>query len=146
METSLVAQGMRICLLTQRTQVRSLVWEDSMWLWATKPVRHSYWAWALEPLSCNSGSLHTLEPVLCNKRSHGNEKPVYHNQDPAQPKINELILFLKKGVKDCHAWTFKTSRKVREVSHMGPHVLWLPLFEMSRTDNSREMGNSLAVA
>ena len=23
----------------------------------------------------------SLEPVLCNKRSHGNEKPVHHNEE-----------------------------------------------------------------
>ena len=30
-----------------------------------------------------------LEPVLHNKRSHRNEKPTHHNEDPMQPKINK---------------------------------------------------------
>ena len=28
-----------------------------------------------------------LEPVVRNKRSHDNEKPAHHNEDPTQPKI-----------------------------------------------------------
>ena len=36
--TSLVVQWLRIRLLMQWTQVRSLVWEDSTCLRATKPV------------------------------------------------------------------------------------------------------------
>ena len=37
--TSLVAQGLRICLLMQGTWVQSLVWEDSICCGATKPSR-----------------------------------------------------------------------------------------------------------
>ena len=37
---------------------------------ATKPVSHSYWAYALEPMCSNYWSLHAPEPMLCNKRSH----------------------------------------------------------------------------
>ena len=52
------------------------------------PVRHNYWACALEPMSHN-GWAHMLqllksvclETVLCNKRSHRNEKPVHHNEE-----------------------------------------------------------------
>ena len=40
--TSLVAQWLRICLPTQGTWVRSLVWEDPTCRRATKPVRHNY--------------------------------------------------------------------------------------------------------
>ena len=32
-----------------------------------------------------------LETVFRNKRSHCNEKPAHHNEDPMQPKINKLI-------------------------------------------------------
>ena len=63
---------------------------------ATKPVRHNYWAYALEPASHNYWSLHAttteacmpqllkparLEPMLHNKRSHGNEKPAHRNEE-----------------------------------------------------------------
>ena len=41
---------------------------------ANKPVRHSYWACA-------------LEPVLCNKRSHCNEKPSHCNRE--QPPLTK---------------------------------------------------------
>ena len=51
--TSLVAQWLRICLPMQGTQVQSLVWEDPTCLGATKPLRHNYWACALEPVSHN---------------------------------------------------------------------------------------------
>ena len=37
----------------QGTWVRALVWEDPTCHGATKPVRHNYWAWALEPMSHN---------------------------------------------------------------------------------------------
>ena len=61
--TSLVAQRLRIRLPMQGTRVRALVWEDPTYRGATRPVRHNYWAYA-------------LEPVLRSKRSHCNEKPV----------------------------------------------------------------------
>ena len=75
--TSLVAQWLRIHLPMQATWVRSLVQEDPTCRGATKPVRHNYWACALEPTSHNYWA-HVpqllkptcLEPVLCNKRSH----------------------------------------------------------------------------
>ena len=56
-----------------------LVWEDHTCRRATKPILHSYWAYALEPASCSCWSPHTLKPMLCNKRSHRNEKPLYCN-------------------------------------------------------------------
>ena len=65
-QASLVAQWIRIRLPMQETQVRSLVREDPTCRGATKPVRHNYWACA-------------LEPVLRSKRSHRNEKPAHRN-------------------------------------------------------------------
>ena len=54
---------------------------------ATRPVRHNYWACALEPASHNCWACvpqllkpSHLEPVLHNKRSHHNEKPAHHNE------------------------------------------------------------------
>ena len=55
---------------------------------ATKPVRHNYWACALDPVSHNYWA-HVpqllkpvcLEPVLHSKRSHHNEKPAHHNEE-----------------------------------------------------------------
>ena len=37
----------------QGTRVRALVWEDPTCRGATKPVRHNYWACALEPMNHN---------------------------------------------------------------------------------------------
>ena len=51
--TSLVAQWLRIHLPMQGTRVPSLVPEDPTCCGATKPVRHNYWACALEPVSHN---------------------------------------------------------------------------------------------
>ena len=43
---SLVAQWLRICLPTQGTRVRALVWEDPTCRGATRPVSHKCWACA----------------------------------------------------------------------------------------------------
>ena len=43
---SLVAQWLRICLPTQETRVRALVWEDPTCRGATGPVSRNYWACA----------------------------------------------------------------------------------------------------
>ena len=51
--TSLVAQWLRIRPPKQGTRVRALVWQDPTCGRATKPLRHNYWACALEPTSQN---------------------------------------------------------------------------------------------
>ena len=43
---SLVVQWLRVHLLMQGTRVRALVWEDPTCRRATRPVSHSYWAYA----------------------------------------------------------------------------------------------------
>ena len=70
------------------TWVRALVWEEPTCHRATQPVRHNYWACALEPVSLNYWAhvpqllkLLRLEPVLRNKRSHLNEKPAHPNEE-----------------------------------------------------------------
>ena len=50
---SLVVQWLRIHLPMQGTWVRALVREDPTCRRATKPMRHNYWACALEPASHN---------------------------------------------------------------------------------------------
>ena len=85
---SLVTQWLRIRLPMQGTWVRSLVREDPTCRGATKPVRHNYWACALEPMSHNYWA-HVpqllkpvrLEPELRNKRNHCNEKPAHRNKE-----------------------------------------------------------------
>ena len=62
-EDSPGVQWLRTGLPMLGAWVWSLDWEDSMYLRATKPVCHSYWAGLL------------LEPLLGNKRSHCREKP-----------------------------------------------------------------------
>ena len=51
--TSLVAQWLRSCLPMQGTRVQALVREDPTCSGAAKPLRHNYWACALEPASHN---------------------------------------------------------------------------------------------
>ena len=70
------------------TRVQALVQEDPTCRGATKPVRHNYWACALEPVS-HSYWAHMpqllkptrLEPVLRNKRSRRNEKPAHRKEE-----------------------------------------------------------------
>ena len=71
----------------QGTQVQALAREDPTGRGAAKPVRHNYWACALEPMSHNYWAHMPrllkptcLEPVLRNKRSHHNEKPTHRNE------------------------------------------------------------------
>ena len=52
-QTSLAVQWLRIHLSVQGTWVQSLVWEDSTYHEATKPLYHNYWAHALEPAAHN---------------------------------------------------------------------------------------------
>ena len=82
-----MAQWLRIRLPMQATQVWSLLREDPTCCGATKPVRHNYWACALEPAShiywaCvpQLRKPAHLEPVLRNKRSHLHEKPTHCNE------------------------------------------------------------------
>ena len=68
---------------------------------------------SLGPRACEPQLLKDLEPVLCNQRSHCNEKPAYlqldsnphwpkleksvcSNKDPAQPKMNTIVIFEKE--------------------------------------------------
>ena len=103
----------------QETLVPSLVWEDPTCRGATKPVRHNYWACAVEPANCKywAHELQLPKPmhpraVLCNKRSRlsekrtssreqpslasTREKDLCSNKDPAQPKINKIFTLLKR--------------------------------------------------
>ena len=76
----------------QGTWARALVQEDLTCRRATKPVRHNYWACALEPTSHNYWARvpqplkpARLEPVHRNKRIHRNEKPAHRDEE--QPPL-----------------------------------------------------------
>ena len=82
LETSLVAQRMRIHLPVQGSRVPSLVPEDPTCCGATKPVHYKYGVLGLQLPK----PMH-LEPVLHSKRSRCSERPEYHNQrEPAHSK------------------------------------------------------------
>ena len=74
--TSLVVRWIRICLPTQRTQVLSLIWEDSMCHRAPKPLSHDYGAHA-PPLL---GFTH-LEFAPHSKRGHLEDSPEHHHKE-----------------------------------------------------------------
>ena len=84
---SLVAQWLRICLPMQGTRVWALVREDPTCHRAAGPMRHDYWACALESTSHNYWACKPqllkpvcLEPEL-HKRSHRNEKPTHRSEE-----------------------------------------------------------------
>ena len=76
--TSLVAQWLRIHLPMQGTRVRALVREEPTCRGATKPVRHNYWACALEPTCRNywSPRATTTEAHAPRARAPQQEKPL----------------------------------------------------------------------
>ena len=107
--TSLVAQWLKICLPMQGTWVRALLWEDLTCHGAARPVRHSCWAWALDPESHNYWARvpqllkpARLEPVLRNKRSNCSERPAHRNE--------EWLPLTATGESPCTATATKTPR------------------------------------
>ena len=94
-QASLMVPWLRIHLPMQGTRVQALVQEDPTCRGAAKPVRHNYWACALEPTSHNYWARVPqvlkpvrLEPMLRNKRSHHNQKPTCCNEE--QPHLLQL--------------------------------------------------------
>ena len=67
----------------QGTWVLSLVWEDPTCRGASKPVRHNYWAYALEPASHNYWA-HALE--LLSPRAATTKAPAPRARAPQQEK------------------------------------------------------------
>ena len=79
---SLVVQWLRIRLPMQETWVRALVQEDPTCLRAAKPVRHNYWACALEATSHNyQASVPQLLKPLRLEPMLRNEKPAHRNEE-----------------------------------------------------------------
>ena len=62
----------------QGTPVQALVWEDPTHCGAAKPMRHNYWACALQPASHNYGSLRATATEARAPRAHApqQEKPL----------------------------------------------------------------------
>ena len=70
LKNSLVAQWLRIHLPMQGAHIQALVREDPTCRGATKPVRHNYWACALEPVSHNYWSPCTTTTEAHAPRPH----------------------------------------------------------------------------
>ena len=82
---------------------------------------HKYGGSAIEPRSCSYRRPHALEPLLCNKRSHFKEEPLLlhrkhgspcspqlekspcSKEDPAQPRINEIVFSKGETGKETHS-------------------------------------------
>ena len=83
--------------------------EDPTWHGATEPIRHNYWAWALEPQELQLLRQHAkawaLELELHNKKSHHSEKPEHCNRQ-------QILLAIKeKKKKKGHAAKTQHSQK-----------------------------------
>ena len=98
-QASLVVKWLRIHLPMQRTQVQSLVREDTTHHGATKPMSHNYWTCEPRAVIRNEKprqqEAHTpqLETAPAGRNQR---KPACSNEDPAHPKINNLKKKKKK--------------------------------------------------
>ena len=85
---------LRIYLLMQGTQVRSLVWKDPTCHGAAKPLHHQLLSPCALEATLHKRSHHSGKPTLHNKAPqqrvdtacHISRKPAHRNEDPAQPK------------------------------------------------------------
>ena len=94
-----VAQWLRVCLPMQGTRVWALVREDTTCCGATRPLRHSYWACALEPMSHNDWSPWARSPSsaageatavrgLCNATKSSSRLPQLNKAHAQQQRLN----------------------------------------------------------
>ena len=84
----------------QETQVWSLIWEDTTFQEATKPMHHSYGACALEPKNHNYWTLvpqvlKTSHPSACAQQQ---EKPRQWKVCVLQLESNPSSLWLEKSL------------------------------------------------
>ena len=94
-----MAQWMKICPPSQRTQSQSLVREDSTWTRAAKPLSHNYWACVLQllypkhPRACDLQQEKPLQweahaaQLKSSPQLAATGERLCSNKDPAQPKI-----------------------------------------------------------
>ena len=106
--TSLVVQWLRICLPMPGTWFWALVREDLTCCGATKPVRHNYWACALEPASHNYWSPHALEPTshsyrACMLQILKPTCPRAHAPQQEKPPQWEACALQQRVVSACHS-------------------------------------------
>ena len=78
------------CLPMQGTQVRALVREDPTCHGAAKPMRHNYWACALEPASHNYWSLHAYSPCSATREATAMRSPcTAMKSSPRSPQLEK---------------------------------------------------------
>ena len=125
--TTLAVQWLRIHLPMQGIWVRSLVWEDSTCLGASKAMHCNYW------------SLHP-ELVLRSKRSHGSEKFIHCNSSslqslqlnkdhvehrrPSTAKNKEIKIIFTKSQNICYGTFYDPNQLPNSYSSRGKSSHW----------------------
>ena len=86
---SLAAEWWRVRLPIQETWVQPLLWEDPTGHGATKPVSHSYWSCALEPINRNPEPTYPNYKSLCTLKACApqHEKPLQWETHTPQPRV-----------------------------------------------------------
>ena len=157
LETNQMSTNSRTHLPMQETRIQSLIQEDPTCPGATKPVRHNYWACALEPTSHNHWSRHTLQPALEEKppqweartrqatrqepHSPQREKSPHSNEDPVQPKRKNFF----KKISYCHVttWTKCTDTMLCNRSQtLRRTYIWLHLCKIHNRQNQSMITSS----
>ena len=128
--TSLVAQWIRTHLPKQGHRFDPWSWKIPHTMKELNPICHNHSAWALEPMSHDSGSL-CLEPGFCNKRSHLYQKPLHHNKD--YPPLTATRGSLRAARKTQHSWKTNKQTKTSISTHLkNQHIstillrMWAP--------------------
>ena len=106
----------------QGTWVWSLVREDPTRCGATKPMRHNYWACA-------------LEPVLYNMRSHQIEKPMHHKIE--QPPFS--------ATRESPSAATKTQRSQKQINKIIKKEVQLVVILERRTSYWKELRGLVGV-
>ena len=88
--TSLVAHWKEIHLRRRVTRLQSLVQEDFTCHGATEPMRHNYWACALQQEKPPQSEACTPKQRVCTPRSPQLEK-ARENEGSEQPKIHKIL-------------------------------------------------------
>ena len=130
--TSLVVQWLRIRLPMQGTRVRALVREDPTCPGATKPMRHNYWACALEPASHNYWACvpQLLKPACLDPCSATREATAMRSLRTATKSSPHLVQLEKAHVQQRRPNAAKNKlinslkKKATHTATSGP-LLWL---------------------
>ena len=106
----------------QETRLPSLVWEDSTYYGATKPVHRNYWACALEPGNCNywvlaSQVLRLMCPRACalqhKKSPQWEAHPLQLQSSPCSLQLEKNPCSNKEPVQPKKKMNKQTTKKIK---------------------------------